>query len=241
MRLRMTHRFAGLLGLLLFAGIAITGIALNHADRLGLPHSRVQTPWILKLYGIGVQPIERGFEVGSQWLTAVGDDVYLDGHMLGNVSGLVAAVASQGLFVVADERGLALFLPDGQLVERLSQDLPSPMIRLGTDPLGRVVAHTPNGDQLADADLLAWRPYSGKTQWNRERPLPTDLATRLSAQYYGQGPSWERVILDLHSGRLFGHYGWLFTDLAAVLILLLGVSGLWSWTRQRRRVRALQR
>ena len=237
MRLRRTHRFAGLLGLLLFAGIAVTGIALNHADRLGLPHSRVQNPWILKFYGIGTQRIERGFAVGPQWLSAVGNDLYLDDQPLSDATGLTAAVFSQGLIVIADDQGLALFLPDGQLVERLSEDLPAALTALGTDRQGQLVARTPGGDWIADAELLTWRPYSGETSWNREQPLPAQLAARLGAKYYGRGPNWERVILDLHSGRLFGRYGWLLSDLAAVLILVLGGSGLWSWNRQRRRRR----
>jgi uncharacterized iron-regulated membrane protein len=44
----------------------------------------------------------------------------------------------------------------------------------------------------------------------------------------------ERVILDLHSGRFFGKLGpWLF-DIAALLLILLSLSGAWIWLKRRR-------
>ena len=44
----------------------------------------------------------------------------------------------------------------------------------------------------------------------------------------------ERLLLDLHSGRFFGRFGPWVMDAAAVLIVLLGVSGTWIWLRRRR-------
>jgi len=42
------------------------------------------------------------------------------------------------------------------------------------------------------------------------------------------------VILDLHSGRFFGQLGpWVF-DAAAVLLILLSLSGTWIWLKRRR-------
>jgi uncharacterized iron-regulated membrane protein len=42
------------------------------------------------------------------------------------------------------------------------------------------------------------------------------------------------VILDLHSGRLFGRIGvWLF-DIAAILLILLALSGTLIWMKRKR-------
>ncbi len=46
------------------------------------------------------------------------------------------------------------------------------------------------------------------------------------------------VVLDLHSGRLFGRYGPFLTDAAAFILLALSISGAWiqwrSWQLKRR-------
>ena len=47
--------------------------------------------------------------------------------------------------------------------------------------------------------------------------------------------SWQRLMQDLHSGRWFGGWGVWMMDIAAVILLLLAVSGLWMWWGKRRR------
>ena len=66
------------------------------------------------------------------------------------------------------------------------------------------------------------------------RGLETALAAELSADYRGHSLSWERVLLDLHSGRLFGRYGTWVMDIAAGLLLVLVMTGIWLWTQRRR-------
>ena len=45
--------------------------------------------------------------------------------------------------------------------------------------------------------------------------------------------NWERVLLDLHSGRLFGPWGVRLVDAMALLFAVLAVSGLIiSWRRR---------
>jgi len=48
-------------------------------------------------------------------------------------------------------------------------------------------------------------------------------------QYRGSGLSWERLLLDLHSGRLFGSVGVFIIDLAGIALLLIALSGVWVW------------
>jgi uncharacterized iron-regulated membrane protein len=44
----------------------------------------------------------------------------------------------------------------------------------------------------------------------------------------------ERLILDLHSGRIFGPVGILIYDLLAVIVGFLAISGVIFWFRGRR-------
>ncbi len=40
-------------------------------------------------------------------------------------------------------------------------------------------------------------------------------------------------MLDLHNGRIFGGFGVFLIDAAAVLFLILAVTGVWMWARSR--------
>ena len=46
-----------------------------------------------------------------------------------------------------------------------------------------------------------------------------------------QGLSLERLLLDVHSGRIFGRYGPWVVDAAAIALLMLGLSGVWIYVR----------
>ena len=54
--------------------------------------------------------------------------------------------------------------------------------------------------------------------------LPADLPV---------GISIERLLQDLHSGRLFGIFGVILMDLASVALVLLALTGCWVWLRKR--------
>ncbi len=233
MKIRKAHRFAGLIGLFLFAGLALTGILLNHSDRLGLAHRHVQQPWLLRLYGIQSSPIRQGFRAGDHWLVEADAQWYLDGKALEGTEALVGAVAVQGMILAATTEQLRLFLPDGTLVEQFEAPM-QPLEKIGITPAGQAVVRGASGDRIADENLMGWQSYAGNAVWSRLQALPVELAEELSERHQGLGPTWERVLLDLHSGRLFGRYGWLLSDLAAILMLVLVASGLWS-LRQRRR------
>lgn len=69
------------------------------------------------------------------------------------------------------------------------------------------------------------------------QPLPADLVATLEQQAQCHQITWERWLLDLHAGRLFGPWGPYLMDAAAILFMLLAGTGLTLWLRQRRRMR----
>ena len=48
----------------------------------------------------------------------------------------------------------------------------------------------------------------------------------LEAAWRGRGLTVERLLLDLHSGRILGEAGPLLMDLVAVFLIVLSLSGL---------------
>jgi uncharacterized iron-regulated membrane protein len=60
--------------------------------------------------------------------------------------------------------------------------------------------------------------------------LQRELASKLVP-----GIPVERLIADVHSGRIFGREGPLVVDALGLALALLGVSGTWMFARARRR------
>ena len=65
--------------------------------------------------------------------------------------------------------------------------------------------------------------------------LPPALRDALTARQPLPGISRERVLLDLHSGRLFGWPGVLLVDLIGIGLGLMVLSGVWTSLRRKKR------
>jgi hypothetical protein len=70
--------------------------------------------------------------------------------------------------------------------------------------------------------------------WAAPGVAPDTLQQAIARHYRGSGPSLERFLLDLHSGRIFGSVGILIYDLLALAIAFLALSGLLLWVRGKR-------
>ena len=86
----------------------------------------------------------------------------------------------------------------------------------------------------SDTDMQTWRqyPYSGG-YWSGSDKLPGNLERTLIRKYRGKGLSLEKLLLDLHSGRIFGGAGVYLIDLSAIIFIILAVSGWWLWLKRR--------
>ena len=63
----------------------------------------------------------------------------------------------------------------------------------------------------------------------------------LRAQYRGRGLTVERVLADVHSGRIFARAGTLIMDAVAVFMIVLSLSGFVLWIQHSRREAELER
>jgi hypothetical protein len=64
-------------------------------------------------------------------------------------------------------------------------------------------------------------------------PLPAVLQPRLQAASVPASLNWQRLLQDLHAGRVFGWAGQLVMDLAALLLVILALTGVIIWSRSR--------
>lgn len=231
------HRQLGLAVALLAVVLALTGVMLNHTERLRLDQRQIQQRWLLQWYGI--TPAEGTFfRADDRWLSQWGERLYLDGERLsyGSEQPLLGVVRQPQMLIAATENELLLFTDEGQLIERLDSLSGVPDVITGIAPGadGQVKLRTPNGTLSAVPESGQWHPYSGATAWSKSEAPPEALYQQLAQQHPGPALPLERVILDLHSGRILGKQGSYAMDAAAVLLLFNAASGVWIWWRRRR-------
>lgn len=236
--LRTWHRRIGLAAALLALLLSVTGILLNHTGALRLDERYVRSEALLDWYGIGVDVPVRAYRAGNHYLAGIGGRLYWDRSGLGAHGGrLRGAVPWRDLTVVALQDTLLLLTRDGELVEKLTgaEGVPAGLQDIGLAPDGNVVVKAAQGVYEPDIDTLEWRDrQSTGVRWAKPVTLPAPLRADLLQQYRGGGLTIERILLDLHSGRILGGFGVYVMDIAAVLLVILAISGLWMWLAARR-------
>lgn len=230
------HRRLGLTAALFVLLLAITGLALNHTDSLGLDERYVGAGWLIGWYGIDAPARAEGFRLDGRTVTQLGDRLYLDDRLVEQEAGALAgAVSTGGFIVVAVDGDLLVLTAVGDRVERLGREdgIPAGIRAVGTDADGRLMVRTASGIYRADPELLSWAPAGGEpnaVRWPESAPPEPALLASLRQDYLSHILTLERVLLDLHSGRILGRYGPWLMDAAAVLLLVLAVTGVWLWS-----------
>jgi hypothetical protein len=237
------HRYAGLTIILLVIMLVVTGIMLNHTERLSLGRIYVESDLLLDWYGIEIPPVAAAFRTTHHSIIQVEDRLYMDHRPLDEpVTGLRGAVEAGPLIVVAVDGAVLLFTPRGELVERLedAQGVPSGLRAIGRTRGGRLVADAAHGRYTADEDFLGWQRYGDKQPvlWSQPQSPSPELVQDLRQHYRAHILPVERVMLDLHSGRILGRWGVFVVDAAAVLLFFLGFSGCWLWVERYRKRKA---
>lgn len=225
------HRRIGVLIALLVIALVLTGIPLNHSPQLQLDRITLRAPWLLALYGIeSSEPV--GYRAGAHWLIQTGERIFLEQAEVARCAGsLVGALATaEGLLVACAEELLILDL-DGQLVERLGAlyGLPTPLSGLALAG-EQVWMHSGERWFMLDLQRVDWQeapPPSAAAV--APTPLPPPLRDAINRQQVGDALTLERLLLDLHSGRLLGSAGIWLMDLAGLLLLIIAVSGCYVW------------
>lgn len=226
------HRRAGLFSALVLILLTITGVMLNHTSEIGLNKTFVGQSWLLSFYGIP-EPELVSFKLPATTIT--GDEkgqLYLGSQPLQTCRGTLVGVAvNRTGFIAACEQELLFFDATGSLAEKLSAvyGLPTPVEHLGQ--CGALLCiRTPKRLFELDVEQLSFPPLVAITpQWSEPVTLAEPVHQAIVNSSRAQGLNWERVLLDLHSGRMFGATGVWVVDIAATLLFFLAVSGFVLW------------
>ncbi len=230
------HRLAGLVAAPFVLLLVVTGVLLDQANRLGLDRSSPDMAWLNAWYGLAPKSDPVAYRVADDWL------IWLDGAVYFNASPAnehmdqpLGVAATNGLVVVGARDEMLVFTRDGALVEKLTgATLPGagPIQGLAAVPNAGIVLRRGGRTFVADADVIEWRDTAATPAWSMPEEPPEALLASVETAHRGAGPTWERVLLDLHGGRLLGRAGPFIMDAAAILLGLLALSGLYNAIRR---------
>lgn len=236
------HRRLGIAAALFIMVLAVSGLLLNHTDTLKLDQRQVDSNLLLQWYGIEIPDQTSHYDSGSNRVSQLGEQLYFNGQpLLSNQQPLIGITRNEQLTVVALSNGLLLLSHEGKLLERLDT-LPHGMNKIdaiGRDADGNVALRQGGQIVVTDEELLNWQVADPQQQIEWSQPILVDTAYNKSllSSYRQQTLDYERVLLDLHSGRLFGQWGPYVMDAAAVAMVLLALTGLWRSLKGRTKKR----
>ncbi|WP_340679579.1 PepSY-associated TM helix domain-containing protein [Paraglaciecola sp.] len=235
---RTWHRRLGLATCLLLIVLALSGVLINHAHQMGLDQRGVKISWLLDYYGIGQPRNIMQFSQDPASLIAIDNQLWLDQQfLLESTVPVLAAVWYQQQIIAIDAKQLYIFDRQGQLLETQndSSGLTPPLVDLSISAKGEPLLSTQHGLLIADEQLLDWQSVDandtavGDSSMSQATTINPDLLIQARSRHL----TWERVILDLHSGRLFGAWALWLWDFVALVILFLSLSGLWMWRHKK--------
>ncbi len=235
--LQRWHRRFGVMIALIVLVLIVTGVLLNHTTGLRLDSRYVTWEWLLDWYDIQPQSAPVSYRIGNDNITQMGDRLYFNTQQVReSVGRLHGVVAPPSLYIVGADSQLLILDRQGQLQDLLDgiDGVPSGMRRLGLDAEGQIIIRAAHGDYRLDLDRIDWEEEDEiAAEWSAPTVIDADLERALLEQYRGHGLPVERVLLDLHSGRILGQWGVWLIDLVALLLLILAVSGTWMWIHRR--------
>ncbi len=90
------------------------------------------------------------------------------------------------------------------------------------------------GYWLPDSEWLKWHRFSGiPSKPTAPAEAPQSILRTIQHHNLGHELTWERVLLDLHSGRALTENGVYIMDVAALGMLFLAFSGILIWMQRR--------
>ena len=231
------HRYLGLAVSLVLILLAVTGIALNHTDDWQLNSRYIKSPSLLNWYGVNRPSDIRSFQVGKYWISQLDQQCYFNTQPLTtNKHLLLGAISTADFLVLAFENQFLLLSDTGSIIEKIPFD--TAVRAIGITGNDTVVIRLDNNIKASQDGLLSWQVTGDLSpQWSQETTLPEPLNTQLQKTHQQHMIPYERFLLDLHSGRLFGLVGIFIVDLSGILLILLTVSGCWIWVRHRLKTR----
>ena len=236
LRIARWHRWAGVFAALFTLVLAGTGLLLQHAPALGLDRITVGSAAVARWLDIRA-PAVTAYRAGDQWLLAAGDGLWLDRRRIAETDGpLTGAVTTDFGFALTSGGDALLFDRHGRLIDRLrpGSGLPAAAMRIVRTGDGTVVIGGRGRAWRVDADWLSFERHDQPiAQWSTAAEAPAAMREHVRERELARSVTWERALLEVHSGRIGGTPGTFVMDTAAIALMVLAGTGLYLWWRRR--------
>lgn len=230
------HRRIGICVAIPALVLALTGMLLNHSERLGFDRIFITNKSLLAWYGMVPANAAVTIQSSGHFITMLDDLLYFDSTRVGEISGSLAGAAALGdsWVIATSELILLIDAKSLQTIERIGlESLPPGKLHTIAVDGSQLQLDTSSGQYASDSGLTTFTPQSRKPLIAPQFvTAPAEIYDQILTDWRGRGLSLWRIILDLHSGVLFGSLGRLLADLAALAILLLVASGFYNWRKR---------
>jgi len=232
------HRYLGLVAAAFVLILSLTGLILSHTDSLKLGSLKVGSETLLGWYGIKAPDSAVSYMAGKHWISRFGKKIYINGKEITGVQASLTGALSAADVIVVSQKDTVLLLTDkGELIESLNgaHGVPDGIRQIGLNSNGQIVVRTSDRDYTVDNNFFEWKKTKvDNAEWATTAALPETIFDKMSKAYRGSGLSLERVMLDIHSGRILGEWGVYLMDGVVVLFLVLSISGVWVWATRKK-------
>ncbi|QFU21380.1 PepSY domain-containing protein [Shewanella eurypsychrophilus] len=233
-QLRPWHRRLGIFCALFIMLMASSGVVINHSNHLSIDTAQVQQKWMLDYYGITPPNNIAIYQTEPLSLASTDNLAWVQHQLAVEADSPIKGMLTLGNILLAiDNNHLYMLSKDGELMEKqdASMGLPRGIEAIGFD--GQVWLKTQDGYFMADDELIEWTQAEPLAiiPWSQalSTPAAQSESGRISLLARSSHLTWERVILDIHSGRFFGSLGPWFMDLVALSLIIMAISGIYLW------------
>ena len=245
-KVRYFHKWVGSLIAIFVCFLTASGILLNHSSYFNLYKKPIYSDLIASLYNIPRMEVKHGYSLGDsenaepKWISQSGQYIFLETVQIAKCSGKLvgARYVSQYLAILCEDKMLLLNRKDNHFEQLFNNPKNLKSILLNGAHLD---IQTEEGFKRFDLSTYQWA--STHVDHNYEtinaQEMPRELQLKLKELSPILGLHWERVLLDFHSGRLFGKAGVYLVDLVGVLIILLSMSGLFMALNRKNKKRQI--
>lgn len=230
------HRYIGLASAIVLIMLSMTGIALNHTEYLKLDSQMIKSSTILDWYGIQAPNKLTTFKTKNNWLTQAKQSIYFNSTLLlKSEKQLIGIVETDAFIVIALSDSLHLLSLDGEIIEHISFNS---IDKIGLTQQQEIVLKTDSKILISNDELVSWHPSKlVRIHWSTPSQTPKTISNKINQNFRSSILPMERVILDLHSGRLFGLAGVIIVDISGVFLILLALSGCAIWLKHKFRAK----
>jgi len=237
------HRTLGFAATIFVLVLSVTGLLLNHTNDLKLDEIYVENDMLLDWYGIAPEKSLLSYRSASHWLTQIDGRLYLDEtEITGDSEKLLGTVMSGDIIIAAYMHSLYLFTQTGELIEKLTvqRGVPAELLGIGLGPEDEIIVRSHDSNYYTNAEMQDWMPYPKVfSNWSTSDSMPESMEKNILRIYRGKGITLEKLLIDVHSGRILGTAGAFLVDLAAIIFIVLAISGWCVWLKRRAMLRQL--